>query len=754
MKKIILLVSAFLICFVSQALAQGMIKGTVTEKENGTKLEGVNVFINEIQRGAVTNSEGEYKIENLPSSKYEVQFSYVGYKSEIKTINLDDSEILLNIELIPTNINIGNVLVLGNSVRSQENIPYKIETLSRKKLNTDGFINTANSLSLLPGVSVVTKGSGITKPVIRGLTGYRVAPVINGLRVDNQQWQEEHDFGLYVVGAERVEVIEGPASLLYGSQALGGVIKIENEKNAPVHSIVGNYNLKLFSNTLGASTELGLKGSEEKLSWQVHLNGQSHADYLAGGEQKVPNTRFASFGAAGMLSYNSSWGVSTLDYNFTHQIQGIIEAKDLNNPKDLEEEHFERKFEGPHHIVDYHIIALRNIFLLNESTLKVNVGFQSNTREEAEGDEEETEESKMNELDVALHTFSLDAQWIKPIGSSTALTLGTQVNFQGNENEGGRILIPNAETKEVSGFAYLKQNFGIVKLDAGIRYDAKNIETDEMGVKDSSNYFEKLSENYGTLNGAIGAAVKANENLTFKVNLATGYRAPSLAELTSNGVHEGTTRYEIGDASLKSERSLQTDIGINYQTQNILLNLSLFYNKINNFIFLQRTSALIDFNQVYRFVQSDADLKGGEFSAEFNLLDWLNFNESYSTVIGERENSKYLPLMPADKIITSLNFHWNELSSLKNFYCTLSLRSYLKQDRTAEEETTTPAYSLVDISLGSTVNLFDLDIALSLNATNLLDKKYVDHLSLLKPLEILDMGRNISLAVNVPFIVK
>lgn len=741
-------------CTTSQVIAQGIIKGYVTEKENGTELEGVNIFINKLQRGTVTNTEGYFAIENLPYGNYEIQFSYVGYKSVILPVNLNKSEVVVNISLERTNINIGNVLILGNSIRSQEDIPYKIETLSRKKLNADGFINTANSLSLLPGVSVVTKGSGITKPVIRGLTGYRVAPVINGLRVDNQQWQEEHDFGLYAVGAERVEVIEGPASLLYGSQALGGVIKIENEKNAPVHSIVGNYNLKLFSSTLGASTEIGLKGAEEKLSWQVHLNGQSHADYLAGGGEKVPNTRFANFGAAGMLSYNSSWGVSSLDYNFTHQIQGIIEAKDLNNPKDLKEEHFEREFEGPHHIVDYHIVALRNTILLGESTLKFNAGFQSNTREEAEGDEEETEENKMNELDVALHTFSLDAQWIKPIGLSTELTIGAQANFQGNENEGGRILIPNAEMNEISGFAYLKQNFGIVNLDAGLRYDSKNIETEEMGIKDSANYFAKLSENYGTLNGAIGAAVKANKNLTFKLNLATGFRAPNLSELTSNGVHEGTTRYEIGDASLKSERSIQTDLGINYQTQDVILNLSLFYNMVSNFIFLQSTREFIGANNVYRFMQTDADLKGGEFSAEWNFLNWLNLSGSYSKVIGKRNNGGYLPLIPADKIIGEAKFHWNELSSLKDFYFSIMVRSYLEQDKVAEEETTTPAYTLFDLSVGSTLNLFDLDVSVSLNATNLLDKKYYSHLSLLKPLGIYDIGRNISLAVNVPFTIK
>lgn len=153
-------------------------------------------------------------------------------------------------------------------------------------MENNGYINITNSLSLLPGISELTNGSGISKPVVRGLFGYRIAPIVNGLRIDNQQWQDEHDFGLTDLGAESIEIIEGPASLLFGSQALGGIIRINNEKNAPQNEIIGNYNLKIFSNTLGANTELGLKGTKDVLSWQFHLNGKSHADYLAGGSEK------------------------------------------------------------------------------------------------------------------------------------------------------------------------------------------------------------------------------------------------------------------------------------------------------------------------------------------------------------------------------------------------------------------------------------------------------------------------------------
>ncbi len=754
MKNSIIL-SFVLLIFVSNLLySQGTLSGRVIQKNTGNKLEGVNIFVNEIQKGSVTNAEGIYNFSNVPYGNYHVQFSYIGYKSEVKLISVNQPEIKLDVELILSDINIGEVLILGNSIRPKEKIPYKVETISKNQLEENGFITVTNSLSLLPGIAELSNGVGISKPVIRGLSGYRIAPVVNGLRIDNQQWQDEHDFGLNDAGAERVEIIEGPASLLYGSQALGGVIKIDNENNAPVNRVLGNYNLKIFSNTLGAVTEIGLKGAEEKLSWQLHLSGQSHADYLAGGEEKIPNTRFAGISAAGLLSYNSTWGVSSLNYNFSHQINGVVEEADLTNLKDKEEDHFEREFEGPHHIVDSHIITLRNNIFLSGSMIKLNLGFQNNHREEEEGTENEMPGQIEKALDVMLNTFSLDAQWIKSFSSETEFTIGAQGYFQGNENEGMRILIPSAESNELSLFAYLKQNVGIVDFDAGVRFDTKKIETDEMGIVDSANYFKKLNEDYKTFNGAIGAALSAIENLTFKINLASGYRAPNLAELTSNGVHEGTTRYELGDANLKSEQSIQTDFGINFQNKYFNFNLSLFYNAINNFIFLQPTNLFRQNYRIYQFMQTNVNLKGGELSADWNTLAWLNLYVSYSTVIGKRSDDLYLPFMPADKIISKVKVHWDEFTSLKKFYFTVMLRSYLKQDKIADEEISTPAYGLVDVSVGSTVNVFNLNFNLALNCTNLLDKKYYDHLSLLKSLGVLNMGRNISLAINVPFALK
>ena len=748
MKRNALFYLVFILLNMRIIYSQNSLSGHVTNKEGDTSLQNVNIFITELQKGTVTDQKGNYKITNIPKGSFTIQFSYIGFKTEIRKIFMDkDKE--LDIQLSPANIEINEVVVLGNSVQSQEKIPYKIETISKSETESDGTVSLIQAISRLPGISVLSNGLGISKPVIRGMYGYRVATILDGLRFDNQEWQNEHGLGLDNIGIGNIEIIEGPAALLYGSEAMGGVIKIENQKNAPAGKILGNYNFEVFSNTLGANTELGFKGSGKNISWQLYAGGQSHADYLEGGGVKIPNSRFAGFSAKGILNYDYSWGVSSLDYNFSYHLYGVVEEADLNNLKDQEEDHFEREFEGPHHTVDFHIASLRNTFFTGDSKIKLNLGFQNDHRIELEG-AEETSAGLNDELDIFLNTFSYEGEWVYPFSEKTELTIGSQGWFQSYNNEGGRILIPDADTRELSLFAYSRNDFEILEISGGLRYDIKNVKTKTTKTNDST-ILLNADNSYKIFNAAIGASIFATKNLNFKINFATGYRAPNLAELSSNGVHEGTTRYEIGNPGMKSENNYQLDVGFNYQLRDFSINTGIFYNKVMNYIFLQPSNDFINRYRIYRFEQEDASLKGGEISADWMAVNVLDISSSFSIVRGKRNNGYYLPFMPADKIITTIKFDLSEYFSRENTFLSISMRNYLKQDRIAEEEIPTPGYTLIDAGLGMDISLFNLSFRTLLNITNLLDKKYYDHLSLLKPLGVLDMGRNISLAVNVPF---
>jgi iron complex outermembrane recepter protein len=752
------LIFLILLIFSSLAFSQVKLTGEVKDSETGEKLESVNIFLPELQLGTFTDKNGNYSIENLPNGSFSVQFSYVGYKSKILLVLLKGNELNLNVDLTPSKLEIGEVVVLGNNINELEKVPYKIEKVETADLKQDGMITLNRSLTLLPGISELSNGFSISKPVVRGLFGYRVAAIVSGLRFDNQEWQNEHGFGVNDVGIGSVEVIEGPAALLYGANVIGGAVNFVDPNFAPVGRTLADANLQIFSNTLGANADFGVKGSGEKIRWQLYAGGQSHADYLDGNDEKVPNTRFAGADAKGILSYNYDWGYSNLSYSFSHHLYGVVEEAELNNPTEKEEDHFEREFKGPHHTIQSHIASLRNLFFSGDSKFKLNLGFQNNHRIEEEGNAEQMtlrkitqEEGDAGELDVILNTFSYDAEWIYPVFSEGELTLGTQGQIQANENEGGRILVPNADMNEFSGFAYLKKNFQKFLFEGGARYDFKKIETTEMGTPGEEAYFAMIDKDYNTFNGAIGGSFFPDENWIIKINAASGFRAPNLAELASNGVHEGTTRYEIGDANLESEQNIQGDLGITFVSKIAKVTLSAFNNHVNNFIYLSPTGETIDSNDVYRFVQTDADLHGGEFSIDVKPVDWLDLSGSFSMVIGEKSDDSYLPFMPADKIVASVKFLLPDLSSINNNYFLLRVRSCLEQNRNAANETATPAYTLLDVGFGGTINFGSVPLAVTINGTNILNEVYVDHLSLLKPLGVNDMGRNISLALSVPF---
>jgi iron complex outermembrane receptor protein len=355
------------------------------------------------------------------------------------------------------------------------------------------------------------------------------------------------------------------------------------------------------------------------------------------------------------------------------------------------------------------------------------------------------------ELDLILNTFTSNFEWIHQLTESLELTVGTQGNFQNNENDGGRILVPNAEMNEYSAFTYLKENFERLNVETGVRYDYKAVKTDMMPATEFSAEMLPIDNDYSVLNGAVGASYGFSGNFTGKLNFATGYRAPNLAELSSNGIHEGTTRYEIGNSGLKSEHNYQVDAGIIYQVEDFSASFDYFFNNVNNFIFLNPTSDSVSFNRVYRFMQDNSTLQGGEATLDFKPTDLVDLSASYSTVIGKREDGSYLPFMPADKLSGKVKFNIPDWSVFYNFSVFVSADYHFEQTKTAADEAPTDAYTLVNAGIQSTVKLWDNPVNFSLVGTNILGEYYISHLSILKPLGVHNIGRNITLSIDVPF---
>ena len=195
------------------------------------------------------------------------------------------------------------VTVSGIKSQSLKHSPFNIAVLSADDIKNNGSYNLCDALTKIPGVSEITTGIGVSKPVIRGLYGNRIQTVLLGQRFDNQQWQDEHGLGLSIIGIDRIEVLKGPSSLLYGTEAIGGVIKIVEEAVPAPHTKESDVSAALFSNTLGFSVDAGMKKNTGTKNRRLRFGADNHADYSDGDNHRVLNSRFESYNLKASLGY-------------------------------------------------------------------------------------------------------------------------------------------------------------------------------------------------------------------------------------------------------------------------------------------------------------------------------------------------------------------------------------------------------------------------------------------------------------------
>lgn len=734
------------------------IKGTVTDAVTNEKLSHVSIYINDLQKVISTNDSGEFRISNLPGGLIQFQFSLLGYKNFNITIETGKSSEPLDIRLIPSEITTEEIVVTGTNLEK----PYQTDNITFKDLQRYGSMNISDALIKIPGVWQLTTGMGISKPVIRGLYGDRIGIMINGIRFDNQQWQDEHGLVLSSDGIDNIEVIKGPRSLLYGPEAIGGVVCITDEHPAPIGTNAADLNLKFYSNTLGILGDIGLKGAEKEFNWLIRFGGETHADYLDGNKDRIPETRFGGYTMKTSGGYNKGIWVGKLNYSYTNYTYGILEGREFEKEIQRTETRFDRSFNGPNHHLKVHNMVFQNNFLLGRTKFKVNAGYTYNRRQENEGNDERflPDSLQFGNLDMLLNTFSIDGSWNYAFNRNLDLTTGTQDFLQTNTNSGQRRLIPDSDVSSFSGTCmlnYQKIRFG---FETGVRYDLYKVTTIEYGKVDSIGYFPPLDLTYKSVNGSAGATYRINEYFLVKGNFSTGFRAPNLAELTSNGLHEGVFQYEIGNKDLKSEHSFEEDLGIVVENKFVSFDLSAYNNNIKNYIYLGQTDDSLQGYPVFRYYQSDAILRGFEADLTVNPTEWVSLNGTYSTVIAKQSGGLYLPLIPADKITASIHFEMNNWKAFYSPYIEFSTYSSLLKTRLGENEVSVPGYTLLNTSIGCNLKFERQLINISIACNNILNKVYIDFMSRIKNMSgtyqgkvfyANNMGRNIVLAVKIPF---
>ena len=626
----------------------------------------------------------------------------------------------------------------------------KVDKLNFNDINPIIKQYISNSISKLPGVSIISTGSGIGKPSIRGLSFNRVVVLSQGMRLENQQWGEEHGLALSSSGVNSVEVVKGPLYVLYGSDAMGGVLYIEPEKYLTSDDLEIDYTGIYNSNYNGFSNNLGLKGSSENFSYMLRADITDNGNYSSP-DGEIENTWFKQNDFKAGVAYQTEKFQSDLRISMSDIEVGIPHMEEGHDDHDYHEEddHDDHEEEDHYQEIKHTTLSWKNTFDMgNDHTLDITLGRQLNERKEfggheeeghddheEEGHEEEGHEEGEAELDMELETTSIDIKLTMPQSDDLNLIIGTSLLNQENKNFGHETLIPDAEKKDFGLFAL--GQFDINETSQaliGVRYDNRSISS-ESGSNDYSNF-----------NGSLGFK-KDFGNSTLRMNLSSGFRAPDLIELYADGSHHGSFQYKKGNTNLVAEESLQTDLSYQINNNNSIVSFDLFYNDISDYIYLNPSSMFEDGLKVYDYMQQDAKLYGGEIHLNKNTsIDWLSYYTSVEYVFAESMDGEALPFISPLTLNQVFNIDFGN-----NYSVEIDFIAKAKQSRVSMFEEETDGYSVLNLSGNFKTEFMNNDLNLFWRISNVFDKEYYDHLSRLKTAGIHEMGRNISVGLKYNF---
>lgn len=799
MKHIIATVLVVLISISQSTYGQHRLSGRVTDQQNKENLIGATIYITDLKTGTATDRDGAYLIGPIKKGSYLIEVSLLGYKRVTERLSIR-TDTTLNFRLSEATTELNHVVVTAVSHSTElKHSPIVIKPVDLETLNQTSSTNLIDALKNIPGVNQITTGAGISKPTIRGLGYNRIITLYNSIRQEGQQWGDEHGIEIDEYAIDRVEIVKGPGSLMYGSDGIAGVINFISP-NAPHANelktqVVSDYQ----TNNNLAGTSISNAGNKNGIQWLGRLSNKIAGNYRNRSDGTVYNSGFKEHSENLAIGLNKKWGYTHVDLSSFSSTLNMIEGDrdqfgrfTLLTPdglgatkaitattKDLKGYHIG----FPHQQVDHRRVLANNFFILQKGTLNFDLGFQNNTRKEF-GD---ILNPNNKALFFDLNTLNYNLRYNLKELNGWDISSGINGMVQGNKNKGLEYLIPDYNLVDVGGFVFGQKTVAKdLILAGGFRVDSRTIASEKLildpfGAPTNRIWslntlkFKAIHNNYSSYSGSAGLSYQADHESTFKINISRGFRAPNIAEIASNGRHEGSFRYEYGTTDLKSELSHQIDVAYFLNTDHLTFEATPFVNFISNYIYSRKLSSTSGGDSIpdpsdpvpaFKFAQGNAILTGGEiyFDIHPHPLDWLHIENSFSFVEATQNNqpdsTKYLTFIPPPKYSGQLKAKFKKIGkSLTNGYLKFGIDYYFKQDhyfKAYQTETATPAYTLLSAGLGVNIKAYNKTDFLSiyLSAENLADVAYQSHLSRLKygPLNpatgqmgIYNMGRNVSL---------
>jgi iron complex outermembrane receptor protein len=789
----------------------GTLSGKVLDSASGNGIASASIYIADLKLGVMADENGNYRFANLPTGTYLVEAHAIGHSTQIKSVAISEkAELDFSLGLQYTEES--PVVITGMSKATQiKRSPVPIVTMSHVAIAENLSTNIIDAISKLPGVTQLTTGPNVSKPFIRGLGFNRILTLYDGVRQEGQQWGDEHGIEVDQYGVDHAEVIKGPASLTYGSDALAGVVNLIPTPPAPEGKIQGDV-LAEFQTNNGLFGGSGMvEGTKNGFEWMGRVSHKQASNYSDRADGRVYNTAFDENDATLSLGLHRAFGYSHLNFSVFDDLQEIpdgsrdsatrqftkqITDSDTYRPIVTNAELHSYAITPLHqHVQLYHIYSTNN-FALGTGRITVNLGFERSVRREYS----HPQEPDVPGLFLQLNSYVYDLKYYFPSFNGWDITTGLNGMYQQNTvTNGTEFIIPSFHQFDIGPFAMIKKTFEKLDIAGGIRFDSRSFTNDQMytvskginydmpvygpdtvGAYQAFPYYHKIFSGYS---GSLGLTYLFSNKWSAKANISRGYRSPNISEISANGVHPGTGIYQVGNPDFNPEFNIQEDIGLNFNSKIAVINFSVFYNNVSNYIFNEKilnvdgTDSTRDGNNVYQFRQGSAALYGGELSIDIHPIPQLHFENSVSLVYGNllsspgkpvTDSTQYLPDIPPVHGISELQYDFtNKNLHLVNGFVKLSAAFSGPQNRVYladNTETPTPGYTLINAGIGGgfTNKQNKIIFNIYLLANNIFDVIYQDHLSRLKYFEpypnspgpyhgIYNMGRNISFKVDFPF---
>ncbi len=805
MIKKIIYISLYIILFNLKlpllAAYTGSIHGTITDKTTHEPLPGVTVYLPDLKTGTTTDQDGNYSFRNLPAVPVLFQLSYVSYRTVVEWIDLSvNEEYDFEMEYAATEINEVIVTGVGRSTEQKRN-PAPVTVISKASLLSNTASNLVDAIASQPGLSQITTGSGISKPVIRGLSYNRVVIVHEGVRQENQQWGDEHGLEIDEYGVDRVEVLKGPASLAYGSDALAGVINLLPAPFEADGKVRASLTAGYQGNNGLTAISADVAGNRKGTLWDVRLSQKLAHAYRNRVDGYVLNSGFRQSDIGLMTGLIRSWGYVSLTADVSHLKPGIVEGErdsvtgNFVYPEVLPDGTITYAIAGKGRLRSYtsgipyqDIVHLKSVLTgnlyLGKTNLRLTLGGQQNRRQEFA----DPEDPGTSGLYFLLNTLNYDVRLNTREYGNFSASAGINGMWQKSSNLGSEFLVPAYGLWDGGLYGIIRLKKGIADITGGLRYDIRQVTSHSLWLDadgnpvqtpkpGSSARFEAFHADFGGLSASLGTSLQVTRTLYSKLNISRGFRTPNIAEMGSNGIHEGTSRYETGNPQLKPEISTQADFSQGWNSEHISAEVNLFAGTISNYIFQRKIQSetgldsLTEGAETFRYVSGSAFLTGGEirFDIHPHPYDFIHFENTFSWVRGTLPDGpaggRYLPMIPPARFKSSLRVELKEFRFAKNAYVSAEVEQHFRQDHVYVlygTETPTPAYTLLHMGLGGDiVNHGKTLLSVYIHITNLANTPYQSHLSRLKYLPanettgrngVYNMGRNIGIRIIIPFV--